>query len=38
MPFLNVGQFLWPKVARKEVTGLGDGPDLVLWNVEKHGS
>ena len=37
MPFLNTGQFLWPKVVRKEITGVGAGPDLVMWGIEKHG-
>ena len=36
MPFLSVGQFVWPKVIRKEITGVGAGPDLVPWGLEKR--
>ncbi len=35
IPFVNVGQFLWPKVWRKSITNVAPGPDIVFWNLKK---
>ncbi len=35
IPFVNVGQFAWPKVWRKTITNVAPGPDIVFWNLKK---
>jgi len=35
IPFVNVGQFQWPKVWRKSISDVAPGPDIVFWNLKK---
>ncbi|MBL8702964.1 MAG: ABC transporter substrate-binding protein [Alphaproteobacteria bacterium] len=35
IPFVNVGQFQWPKLWRKTITNVAPGPDIVFWNLKK---
>jgi hypothetical protein len=35
MPFISIGQFLWPKVVSNDVTGVTPGFDFVPWGLKK---
>ncbi len=35
MPFISIGQFLWPKVVSNDVTGVTPGFDFVAWGLKK---
>ena len=35
VPFVNVGQFLWPKLWRKSITNVAPGADIVFWSLKK---
>jgi len=35
MPFISIGQFLWPKVVSTDVTGVPPGFEFVAWGLKK---
>ncbi|NBY25996.1 MAG: ABC transporter substrate-binding protein [Betaproteobacteria bacterium] len=35
IPFVNVGQYLAPKIWRKAITNVAPGTDIVFWNLKK---